>query len=210
MNDLVVTWIANLSQLFGGSPGCAIIALSLGVRVALLPLTIKLARRAQRNQEMIRMLQPEIDELKKRFEKKPERLFEEVRKLYKKHGCTLFDLPVVLGTFVQFPIFAMLYSSIRNSLGAGAPFGWIKNLAAPDFLLTLIITALAGVSAYLMPSASEQMRNGLIAFQVIVTFLLVWKLAAGLGLYWASSNLVGLFQTLWLRYRPVTTSRSTA
>jgi YidC/Oxa1 family membrane protein insertase len=210
MNDLVVTWIANLSQLFGGSPGCAIIALSFGVRVALLPLTIKLARRAQRNQEIIRMLQPEIGELKKRFEKKPEQLFEEMRKLYKKHDCTLFDLPVMLGTFVQFPIFAMLYTSIRNSLGAGASFGWIKNLAAPDFLLTLIITALAGVSAYLMPSASEQMRNGLVAFQVIVTFLLVWKLAAGLGLYWVSSNLVGLFQTLWLRYRPETTSRSTA
>jgi len=210
MNDLIVTWIANLSQLFGGSPGCAIIALSLGVRVALLPLTMKLARRAQRNQEIIRVLQPEIDELKKRFEKKPERLFEEMRRLYKKHDCNLFDLPVVLGTFVQFPIFAMLYSAIRTSLGTGVPFGWIKNLAAPDFMLTLIITALSGVSAYLMPSASEQMRNGLIAFQVIVTFLLVWKLAAGLGLYWASSNLVGLFQTLWLRYRPETTSRSTA
>jgi YidC/Oxa1 family membrane protein insertase len=210
MNDLIVTWIANLSQLFGGSPGCAIIALSLVVRVALLPLTIKLARRAQRNQEIIRKLQPEIDELKKRFEKKPERLFEEMRLLYQKHDCTFFDLPVVLGTFVQFPIFAMLYSAIRTSLGTGVPFGWIKNLAAPDFILTLIITSLAGVSAYLMPSASEQLRNGLIAFQIIVTFLLVWKLAAGLGLYWASSNLVGLSQTLWLRYRPVTTSRSTA
>ena len=52
-----------------------------------------------------------------------------------------------------------------------------------------------------MPSNSEHMRNTLITVQMIVTFLIVWKLAAGLGLYWVSSNLVGLFQTLWLRYR---------
>ena len=36
---------------------------------------------------------------------------------------------------------------------------------------------------------------------VMVTFIIVWKLAAGLGLYWASSSLVGIFQTLWLRSR---------
>jgi YidC/Oxa1 family membrane protein insertase len=95
----------------------------------------------------------------------------------------------------------MLYGSIRSSLTSSGAFLWIKSLASPDFLLTLVIVSLTGVSAYLMPSASEQMRSTLVAIQIIVTFFIVWKLAAGLGLYWASSSLVGVFQTLWLRYR---------
>ena len=77
----------------------------------------------------------------------------------------------------------------------------MRSLASPDFLLTLVILSLTGVSVSLMPSASGQMRSTMILLQVGVTFLLVWKLAAGLGLYWASSSLVGKFQTLWLRCR---------
>jgi YidC/Oxa1 family membrane protein insertase len=201
MNDMIIVLLAALAHSFGGSLGCAIITLSLGIRVALLPLTIRLARRVRRNQEIMRALQPELEQLKKRFEKKPERVFEEMRKLYRKHDCSPLDIPALAGGFIQLPIFGILYRSIRTSLSSNSAFLWIKNLAAPDVLLTLVILSLTGISAYLMPSNSEHMRHTLIAIQMIVTFLIVWKLAAGLGLYWVSSSVVGLSQTLWLRYR---------
>ncbi len=210
MNDMIIVLLAALAHLFGGSPGCAIITLSLGIRVALLPLTLRLARRARRNQDIMRALQPEIEQLKTRFEKKPERLFEEMHKLYRKHDCSPFDLPTLVGSFIQLPIFGMLYSSIRASLVSNSAFLWIKNLASPDMLLTLAILSLTGLSVYLMPSTSAHMRNMLVAIQVIVTFFIVWKLAAGLGLYWISSNLVGLFQTLWLRHRYNSASKPAA
>ena len=206
MNEMLIALLACLAQSVG-SLGFAIIIVSLGLRAALLPLTIKLARRARRNQEIMRLLQPEIEQLKKRFEKKPERFFEEMRKLYRKHDCSPFDLPTLAGSFIQFPIFGILYGSIRSSLGSSSAFLWIKNLASPDFFLTLLILSLTGLSVYLMPSASQQMRSALIAIQVIVPFFIVWKLAAGLGLYWASSGVVGLVQTLWLRYRRSADSR---
>ncbi len=201
MNDMIIALLASLSHLLGGSLGWGIIALSLGIRVGLLPLTIRLARRARRNQEIMQRLQPEIERLKRRHEKKPERLFKEVRELYRQHDCNPFDIPTLVGSFIQLPIFGILYSSIRRSLTSSAAFLWIKSLASADFLLTLIILSLTGVSAYLMPSASEQMRSTMLFVQIIITFFIVWKLAAGLGLYWASSSLVGVFQTLWLRYR---------
>ena len=201
MNDMILALLASLSHSFRGSLGWAIVVLSLGIRVAFLPLTISLARRARRNQEIMQRLQPEIDRLRQRYEKRPERLFEEMRKLYRQHDCSPFDIPVLVGSFVQLPIFGMLYSSIRNSLTTSGTFLWIRSLASPDGLLTLVILSLTGVSAYLMPSAPEQMRSTLIVLQVVVTFFIVWKLAAGLGLYWASSSLVGMFQALWLRYR---------
>jgi len=206
MNDAIVGLLACLAQWLG-SLGGAILVLSLGIRLAMLPLTVKLARRARRNQEILKQLQPEIDQLKKRFEKKPERLMEEMHHLYRKHHYNLFDVPAILGSLIQWPIFAILYKGIRASLGTSHVFLWIRNLASPDCCLTVLILSLTGLSAYLMPSASVQMRNTLIAVQLGFTFLIVWKLAAGLGLYWVSSNAVGVVQTLWLRHRRVVNVR---
>ena len=132
MNDMIIALLASLSHSFGGSLGWAIVVLSLGIRVALLPLTISLARRARRNQEIMQRLQPEIDRLRQRYEKRPERLFEEMRKLYRQHDCSPFDIPMLVGSFIQLPIFGMLYSSIRNSLTTSGTFLWIRSLASPD------------------------------------------------------------------------------
>jgi YidC/Oxa1 family membrane protein insertase len=201
MNNLLTATLIYLVQLFGGSLGCAIIALSLAIRFTLLPLTIKLARRSRRNQEMMCVLKPEMDELKKRFAKNPECLFDETGKLYRKHNFTPFDLPTLVGGFIQWPIFGMLYSAIRKAFTANSAFLWIRNLALPNPLLTVAILLLTAISAYLMPTASDDARATMIVVQIIVTSLIVWKLAAGLGLYWAASGLVNLFQTLWLRHR---------
>ena len=201
MHNLLAATLVYLVQLFGGNLGCAIIALSLGIRVALFPLTLKLARRALRNQEIARALQPEIAELKIRFEKKPERLFEELGKLYRRHHYSPFDLPALIGSFAQLPIFGLLYSTIRNALTANASFLWIRNLASPDFVLTLVILALTALSACVTPSVSGNARTTMVVIQLVVTSLIVWKLAAGLGLYWVSSSLIGLGQTLWIRFR---------
>jgi YidC/Oxa1 family membrane protein insertase len=201
MTTLLLPVIAFLDQILGGSLGGAILALSLGIRLALLPVSIRLARRAQRSRTIAAALKPEIDELKRRFEKKPERLFEETMKVYRKHHFSPFDLPALLGSFLQVPVFGLLYGAIRRSLAANRSFLWIRNLSAPNIALTLVILSLTATTAYLMPSASEQARTTMIVIQVIVTSFIVWKLAAGLGLYWVSSNLVGLFQTLWLRHR---------
>lgn len=199
MTALLISLIAFLDQVLGGSLGGAIIILSLGVRLALLPLTVRLARRARRNQAVARTLQPEIDELKRRFEKKPERLFEETMKVYRKHNYSPLDVPALLGGFLQIPVFAMLYGAIKRSLRSNRAFLWMRNLSAPDLVLTLVVLSLTAATAYWMPSASEHARTTMIVIQVIITSLIVWKLAAGLGLYWAVSNLVGLFQALWLR-----------
>jgi YidC/Oxa1 family membrane protein insertase len=208
MNVSLVALLSYLVQFLDGSLGWAIIALSLGIRVAFLPLTIKLARRARRNQQIALALQPEIEKLKKQFAQKPERMFAEMGKLYRKNHYSPFDLPVLLGGFVQLPIFGILYRTIRRSLTPAGAFLWIKNLAAPNFLLTLVVVSLTALSAYLMPAASPHARMMMIVMQVIVASLIVGKLAAGLSLYWMSSSFVGLFQTLWLRHRPPQNARA--
>ena len=115
-------------------------------------------------------------------------------KLYRKHNYSPFDSPTLVSGFVQLPIFGILYRT-RNALTSSSTFLWIRNLAIPNLTLTIVIRMLTTLPAYLMPSASPDARAAIVVIQ------LIWKLAAGLGLYWASSNVVGIFQTLWLRYR---------
>jgi YidC/Oxa1 family membrane protein insertase len=203
MTTLLSATLLYLVSIFGGSLGWAIIALSLGIRIALLPVSIRIARRSLRNQVILRSLQPELTELKRRFEKSPERLFDETRKLYQKHHFSPFDLPTLLGSFLQLPIFGMLYGAIRRALTSSSAFLWIRNLSSPNAVLTLVILGLTAISAYWMPTASEHSRSLMVCIQIIVTSLIVWKLAAGLGLYWVCSSLVSLFQTVWLRQQRI-------
>ena len=199
MNDTLLALLVSLAQQFGGSTGWAILTLSLSIRVALLPLTIRMSRRMRRSQEIVRKLQPEIEALKKKFEKKPERLFQETLKLYRQHGYKPLDVPALLGTFAQLPIFMMLYRAIGAALVPGERFYWIRSLAAPDTWLTVIVLALTAAAAWYAPNMAEGTRNLMIAFQLGITLLIVGKLAAGYGLYWASSSAVGLLQSWWLR-----------
>lgn len=154
-----------------------------------------------RNQQIALALQPEIEELKKHFEKKPERILGEMQKVYKKHNYSPFDLPAMLGSFVQLPLFGLMYRVIKDAVVNGGPFLWMRSLASPDAWLTLAILTLTGASAYFMPSASASAKSTLVFIQVAITGFIVWKLAAGLGLYWVASNVVGLGQNLWLRWR---------
>jgi YidC/Oxa1 family membrane protein insertase len=185
--------------MLGGSLGGAIVALSLGVRLAMLPLTIHLATRVRRNQALARAIQPEVEGIRRRYEKKPERILEETMKVYRKHKFSPVDAPAMLGGFIQVPIFGILYKAIKRSLTANRAFLWMRNLSAPDIFLTLSVLTLTALTAYLAPSASENARSAIIVVQVLLTSLIIWKLAAGLSLYWVASNLVGLSQALWLR-----------
>jgi YidC/Oxa1 family membrane protein insertase len=199
MTSLIVAALAYLDQVLGGSLGGAIVALSLGVRVALMPLTLALARRARRNQAIARALQPELELLREKHSKNPQKLMQEMGKLHRRHNYNPVDLPAMLGGFLQLPIFGLLYGAIRRTLAPGRAFLWIRNLSVPNLGLTLIILTVSATTAYLMPTASEHARMMMVLVQVMITSLFVWKLAAGLGLYWAASGLVSLIQALWLR-----------
>jgi membrane protein insertase Oxa1/YidC/SpoIIIJ len=93
----------------------------------------------------------------------------------------------------------MLYRAIGSALASGERFYWIRSLASPDVWLTIIVLALTGAAAHFAPGMSDGARTTIVAVQVGITLFIVWKLAAGYSLYWASSNAVGLAQTLWLR-----------
>jgi YidC/Oxa1 family membrane protein insertase len=197
--DFLVMILVTLSQAYGGSLGLAIVTVSLGARLLLLPIMLKLARRAQKRQAKLLALQPEIEQINKRFRSNPERLSQEMSKLYSRRGVSMVDSAGLLGGLAQLPVFAGLYWAISQGLGVGGRFLWIGSLAQPDLALTMLVAGITLLTGMLTPDLPPATRNLYALLPTVVTVVLIWQLAAGLGLYWATSSAVGLLQTIILR-----------
>ncbi len=183
-----------LAQAYGGNLGLAIITLSLCVRLTLLPVTIRLARRAEARQAKLLELQPEIRRLTARYRSDPQWLNTELFKLYRRHQLSPLDLRSFLGNLVQLPFGAGLYTAISRGLGEGGRFLWIANLARPDTILALLIGALTYITSVFVPGLPLHSRLMTMLVPALLTVLLAWTLASGVGLYWATSTVTGALQ----------------
>lgn len=200
MNETLASVMSGLGLLFNGSMGWAILALALSVRMALLPLTLRLSRKMLANQKIIQSLQPQAEAIRKRLADDPAQMFAAISALYKANGAQLFDRSTLVGALVQMPVFGLLYKAISNASSGAGPFLWMKSLAAPDVALSAIVLLLTAVSAYYLPSAAPDKAMLMVLAQLVVTAFILWKLSAGVGLYWAASAFVGALQTCLLRY----------
>jgi membrane protein insertase Oxa1/YidC/SpoIIIJ len=70
--------------------------------------------------------------------------------------------------------------------------------------VAFIVTALTVGSLVLAPQPPGQHRNLMMLLPAIFTMIALSKMAAGVGLYWGVSSVVGLVQTLVIRRgRPI-------
>ncbi|MGH3254661.1 MAG: membrane protein insertase YidC, partial [Streptosporangiaceae bacterium] len=105
-----------LTAVLGGAAAvAAIIALTVAVRALLMPLSF----RAMRGQAVQARLAPELQALRTRYAKQPERLQQEMIALYKREGTSLFAgiTPLLL----QWPLLSVVYILFRSPLVAGKP-----------------------------------------------------------------------------------------
>ena len=105
-----------LTPVLGGLAAVAgIIVVTIRVRLLVTPLTF----RALRGQAAQARLAPEIQRLRERFGKQPDRLQRELTALYQREGTSVFAGFAPL--LVQWPVFSVLYLLFRSPTVAGAP-----------------------------------------------------------------------------------------
>lgn len=120
-----------LYGLLGNSFGLALIVLTVLIRLLLLPLTLPALKSARKIQE----LQPELEELKKKYKNDKTRLAQEQLKLYQKHGAS--PASGCLPQIVQIVILIALYQVFRKVLTGevtqeiNTSF-WYLDLTQPD------------------------------------------------------------------------------
>ncbi len=193
---LLVAALFALAQAYGGL-GPAIIMLSLSVHLALLPLTLRMARRAQEQKAKLLALEPTIRTLRAKYRSDRQRLKAELLKLYRQHGYSAMDMRNFMDVLIQLPIVAGLVTAIRRGLGAGGRF-WISNLVQPDAILALLIGVLTYLAAILGPGMPQQIRIVAALIPALLAAYVAWNLASGIGLYWATSTAVGMLEYRFL------------
>ena len=195
--ELLRVVLFAFAHVCGGSLGAGIVILSLVIRLALLPLTLRLAVRAHEHALALRKLTPAIEALRKRHRNDAVALVRAEQKLRATAGIGLAPKGSLLGALIQMPIGAGVYQTVAGSAQRAARFLWVGDLSRPDALVASIAAGLAGAAVAAGPSSTSSRFGAVVAAGV--TFLLAWRLSAGVGLYWVASNVVSVVQSFLVR-----------
>lgn len=199
--ELVRATIFAGSHLLAGSVGASIVVVSTLVRLALLPLNLRAARRARAQQAKLAALEPELARLRRRFASDPRALFLATRALHERHGIGL-EPGSILSFALQAPLFGALFSAVRRGLGDRIRFLWIADLGRPDHILALGIAALTGLAAASAPmAAAGPIPSKVLALSTALGVLVfLWTASSAVGLSVVAGSLTSLLQN-WLMRR---------
>jgi len=206
--ELLRAGIFAAAHVCGGSLGGGILLVSAGVRLLLLPLTLRLARRAREQQAKLAGLQPEMENLQRRYANDPGRLMRETRALHAKHGISLLTPSGLVGMAIQLPVLGGLFSAVRTGLGAGVRFLWVGDLARPDGVMLLVATALTAWSISSAPTTPGQVTNqtSLLVMGVLLTVAFLWTASSAVAVSAGAGSLVTVLQN-WLLSRDALQTR---
>jgi YidC/Oxa1 family membrane protein insertase len=181
------------AHLFGGGIGAATFAFSLAIRVALLPITMRAARRMREQREKLRALKPELDRLTKKFGTDLRRLHEARASLFRERGIDV--KPELSSSLVQAPITAALFATLRASIARNTRFLWIRDLTRPDVVLATVAAGIAGVAARF--GGADNPRVAMI-LSATLAFIFAWRFSASVALYSIAWNGVTAAESLAL------------
>jgi YidC/Oxa1 family membrane protein insertase len=179
--------------------GLVLIIFGILVRVLLWPLNQK----AMRANMQLQAVQPLMKEIQDKYKNDPQKVQQEMFKLYKEHGVNPLGgcWPMLLPMPVLFALFFVFQNTIELR---GASFLWLPDLSRPDPIY--IIPIVMGLSMYGLSKVGQigmepnpQMKMMLYVLPVMMTFLFL-NFASGLNLYYAVSNIASIPQQ-WLLAR---------
>ena len=195
-----------------GNFGVAIILLTILVRMIIFPL----ANRSYKATAKMKLLSPEMKEIKEKYKDNKQEMQKATMELYKKYKIN--PMSAILPMFLQIPIFFALYKVLVIAIEMrDAPFvGWIVDLSSadpssfanlfgllpfevPQFLQIGLLPCIMGLTMFIQqkmtPNMSidktqQKLMNWL---PVIFTFMFA-GMPAGLVLYWSCSNVFSIIQ----------------
>ena len=201
-----------------GNFGVAIICLTFVVRALMFPI----AQKQFASMAAMRAIQPKMKALQEKHKDDKPKLQQELMDLYKKEKVNPFSgcLPI----FLQIPIFFALYKVLQLTIEMRhQPFAlWIKDLSAPDplhvlnlfgllpfevpgFLGVGILAIILGITMWLQfklnPAPMDDMQKQIFALMPWMMMFIMAPFAAGLLIYWITSNILTIGQQSWLYSR---------
>jgi YidC/Oxa1 family membrane protein insertase len=182
----------------------SIVALTLLVRMLLVPLTVKQIHSMQNMQAHA----PEMKELQRKYKGDRQKLNEELMKFYKEKNIN--PASSCLPLLAQFPIFIGLYYTLRNFSKHPPPgdLSWlhfVPSIAAhvtshwSGYVLLAVYIGSQLASTYFMSASMQQSQRILMYILPFAFIFVIARFPAGLVLYWMTTNLWTVGQGLITR-----------
>jgi YidC/Oxa1 family membrane protein insertase len=201
-----------------GNFGVAIICLTFIVRLLMFPI----AQKQFASMAAMRAVQPKMKALQEKFKNDKPKLQQEMMELYRKEKVN--PLAGCLPMFLQIPIFFALYKVLMLTIEMRhQPFAlWIKDLSAPDplhilnlfglldfnppaFLAIGVLALLLGITMWLQfklnPAQMDPTQQQIFMIMPWMMMFIMAPFAAGLLVYWITSNILTIAQQKWLYSR---------
>ena len=182
------------------SYGWAIILLTIIVKMALYPLTVKQVKSMKAMQE----LSPKMKKIQEKYKDNPQVMQQKIGALYKDAGVN--PLAGCLPLLIQMPILMGMYYSLYNfsyPTPESAYFLWMTSMSDPDPLY--ILPVLSALTTFLQQkmtttdSNNPQMKMMMFIMPLFIGWISI-NFPSGLVLYWVTMNVVQIAQQ-WLMYR---------
>lgn len=189
--------------------GIVIIIFSLIIKIALHPLT----KQSMYSMKKMQLLQPMMNEIREKYKDDPQKMNQEVMKLYQTYGINPAGgcLPILL----QMPILIALYGLFRATIELRQqPFTlWITDLSVPDTILHLPfrlpifmideisgLALLLGITMFIQQkmTVTDPRQKAMVYIMPILLTLLFNSFPSGLNLYYFMFNLFSIAQQYYM------------
>ncbi len=202
----LITWVAVIFQ---GSYGMSIVALTITLRLMILPFTAYQMKQGTFGKEKMAVMKPEMDAIQKAYEKeksieKQMAMQQELSALYKKYNyhplrVTAGCIPMLL----QMPVLIGFYYAIRRTPEiANQSFLWF-DLGGFDFGLLLIAVLIYFIQSRVSLIGLKNSERKQAAFMGLASPIMIgaisFTMPAALPLYWSVGGLFMIAQTVMLK-----------
>jgi YidC/Oxa1 family membrane protein insertase len=175
--------------------GMSIVAMTVVVRLAILPLTIK----GIRSMNALRALQPQMKEIQEKYKSDKQRQQQEMMKFYKENQIN--PLGSCLPLLLQIPVFLALFRLLRSdeftqTVQNSPPTGWLfindltEKATGSDLwiLIVLYVGSQLGASIVMASTATDRNQRFIFMGLPFLFVPIIVNFPAGLIVYWITTN----------------------
>ena len=204
-NEFIVWPLVSAIKYFAdllGTYAFGIIAVTIIIRLVILPLTIKQIKSSKKMQE----IQPKMKELQAKYSSKDAVTQQQYQKemMALMQGSGVNPLAGCLPVFIQMPILIGFYHAIsRMNASSAFELGSFMGMALGE--PSIILAVLAGLIQYVVLMTGPAMDNPQMKMMMYIMPLMIVGfgivLPAALSLYWVVGNIISVCQNLVI-YKP--------
>jgi len=182
----------------------ALLLVTVIVKVLSLPLAIKGQIAMKTMQAKMARIQPQVEEIKKKYANDQMKAMQEQSKLMKESGISMMG--GCLPQLIQLPFIFYLYYAIRlySYHFENGRFFWITDLSKPDLPLLIVyaVSMIASTKLTPQPPATDPQQQNTQRMMTYMMpaflFLVLRTFPAAFIFYWAAFNVLGTAQQIWM------------